>query len=214
MFARRLKPKLGNRIIREQTERIGPIMFPRHETPLYASIALNKKLSRIQLVRPTPGLTPSRGFLKLGQFFIGCVLGPAGAVWRKREGDLATPRGSFSLLVGQYRADRISRPTSLQILKATKRSDTWCDDRASFQYNRPSAAPVRFGHEKLWLEASAYDIVLPLDHNYHSRRLGAGSAIFLHLTEDFGPTAGCIAVSLRDMRKILNQISTTTKLNF
>lgn len=195
MGARRLKPK------------------PRHETPQYVSITLNKKLSRIQLVRPTPGLTPSRGFLKLGQLVVGCVLGPAGAVWRKKEGDLATPRGSFSLLTCQYRADRVLRPTSLQILKATRRSDTWCDDRASFQYNRLSAAPVRFGHEKLWLEAPAYDVVLPLDYNYHPRRLGAGSAIFLHLTKDFGPTAGCIAVSLRDMRKILNQISRTAKLN-
>jgi L,D-peptidoglycan transpeptidase YkuD (ErfK/YbiS/YcfS/YnhG family) len=174
---------------------------------------LNKKLSRIQLVRPTPGLTPSRGFLKLGQFFVGCVLGPAGAVWRKKEGDLATPRGSFSPLIGQYRADRVLRPTSFQILKPTRRSDAWCDDRASFQYNRHSAAPVRFGHEKLWLEASTYDIVLPLDYNYHPRRLNAGSAIFLHLTDDFGPTAGCIAVSLRDMRKILNQISAAAKLN-
>jgi L,D-peptidoglycan transpeptidase YkuD (ErfK/YbiS/YcfS/YnhG family) len=213
MGARKLKPKLGNRIIRDQAEQNGVAMFPRYGAPRGVSIKLNKKLSRLKLVRPTPGLTPSRGFLKLGQRFVGCVLGPAGAVWRKKEGDLATPRGSFSLLTGQYRADRVFRPTSLQILKVTRRNDTWCDDQASFQYNRPSAAPVRFGHEKLWLEVRAYDVVLPLNYNYQPRRLGAGSAIFLHLTENFGPTAGCIAVSLRDMRKILNQISTAAKLN-
>lgn len=185
-----------------------PYETPRSNT----SIRLGKKLNKIKLVRPTPGLTPSRGFLKLGSSFVACVLGPAGAVWKKKEGDSATPRGTFSMLFGQYRADRLSRPRSVQVLKTTRRNDVWCDDLACFQYNRPGAAPIRYKHERLWLESTAYDIVLALDYNYNPRRLGAGSAIFLHLTEDFRPTAGCIAVNLGDMRKILNQMSGIAKL--
>lgn len=183
-----------------------------YETSRSSSIKLIRKLGKLQLVRPTPGLSPSRGFLKLGSLIVGCVLGPAGAVWRKKEGDSTTPRGTFSLMYGRYRADRVPRPASLQILKSTRRNDVWCDDRASFRYNRPGIAPVKYRHEQLWLESSAYDILLVLDYNYHPRRLGAGSAVFFHLTQNHSPTAGCIAVSLGDMRKILSQLSRVAKL--
>lgn len=184
------------------------LLYKTYRTP---SVKSNRKLGIIQLVRPTPGLTPCRGFLRLGSSVVGCVLGPAGAVWRKKEGDSATPRGLFSILFGRYRTDRVSRPASPQILKATRRNDIWCDDRTSFRYNRLGAAPVKYGHERLWLESGVYDIVLVLDYNYHPRRLGAGSAIFFHLTENFSPTAGCLAVRLVDMRKILYQISKSAK---
>lgn len=185
-----------------------------YETTRSGSIKLIGKLGKLQLVRPTPGLTPSRGFLRLGTGHVPCVLGPAGAVWRKKEGDTATPRGTFSLLFGLYRADRLRKPASRQMLTPTKRNDVWCDDQASFQYNRPGRAPVQYGHERLWLNGSgAYDIVVILDHNRRPRRLGGGSAIFLHLTLDFSPTAGCIAVSLPDMRKILFRISRNSRLS-
>ena len=40
-----------------------------------------------------------------------------------------------------------------------------------------------------------------------------GSAIFLHIAKNnYKKTKGCIAVSKRDMRKILNQINKKTKI--
>jgi L,D-peptidoglycan transpeptidase YkuD (ErfK/YbiS/YcfS/YnhG family) len=49
-----------------------------------------------------------------------------------------------------------------------------------------------------------YDICLVLDWNITARRRHAGSAIFFHLTRPgYKPTEGCIAVSRRDMLRIL-----------
>ena len=49
-----------------------------------------------------------------------------------------------------------------------------------------------------------YDVVVELSHNERPRVQGHGSAVFIHLRHDNGgPTAGCIAVALKDMKKIL-----------
>jgi L,D-peptidoglycan transpeptidase YkuD (ErfK/YbiS/YcfS/YnhG family) len=56
----------------------------------------------------------------------------------------------------------------------------------------------------MWREDEAYDIVFATSHNERPRVQGAGSAIFFHLTrKGSGVTAGCVAVSKSDMRKIL-----------
>ena len=48
------------------------------------------------------------------------------------------------------------------------------------------------------------DIIGVLDWNIWPRSLGRGSAIFLHLARpDHGPTAGCIALDMPDMRRLL-----------
>ncbi len=182
-------------------------MFVKHGSSNTASIKKSRKHRSLKVVRPTPGSTPSRGFIKLGSVAIACVLGPAGAVWRKKEGDYATPRGAFLLLFGRYRADRLSKPVSLEKLAPIRQTDIWGDDMSSFRYNQPGTAPVRYRHERLWRDAAVYDIILMLEYNLRPRRLGRGSAIFLHLTEDYRPTAGCIAIKLNDMRKVLSQIS-------
>ncbi len=52
-----------------------------------------------------------------------------------------------------------------------------------------------------------YDICLVLDWNIRSRARYRGSAIFFHLIRPgYEPTAGCIAVSLKDMRRLIQHI--------
>ena len=49
-----------------------------------------------------------------------------------------------------------------------------------------------------------YDICLVLDWNITSRSRHRGSAIFFHLIKPgYQPTAGCVAVSLRDMQRLI-----------
>jgi L,D-peptidoglycan transpeptidase YkuD (ErfK/YbiS/YcfS/YnhG family) len=49
-----------------------------------------------------------------------------------------------------------------------------------------------------------YDICLVLDWNITSRRRNRGSAIFFHLIKPgYEPTAGCVAVSLANMRRLV-----------
>ena len=43
-------------------------------------------------------------------------------------------------------------------------------------------------------------------------KLGKGSAIFIHLTNNYKPTAGCIAISKKDFLILLKIISKKTKI--
>jgi len=55
--------------------------------------------------------------------------------------------------------------------------------------------------------------VVELSHNERPRVQGHGSAVFFHLRQpDGGPTAGCVAVSMRDMRIILQLINRRTRI--
>ena len=80
-------------------------------------------------------------------------------------------------------------------------------------YNRRVDLPYATAHEDLKRSDHLYDIVVETSHNQQPRIQGRGSAIFFHLArENFTPTAGCIAVTLKDMHKVLRYCSTGTRL--
>ena len=133
-----------------------------------------------------------------------CALGAAGITRRKREGDHATPAGLLPLREIRWRADRLAPPRSCLPLRTIAETDGWCDDPASPDYNRPVALPHPASAERLWRDDRLYDVLGVLGHNDSPPRPLLGSAIFLHLERpDGGPTEGCIAVSLPDMRRLL-----------
>ena len=37
-------------------------------------------------------------------------------------------------------------------------------------------------------------IFIPIKYNWNKQKLGIGSAIFIHLTKNYKPTAGCIGI--------------------
>lgn len=170
-------------------------------------------LKTIRLVRPFPAIQPTRGMLLAGVVRISCSLGAAGARRRKREGDGATPIGEFRIVGGYFRLDRVRRFKHLLPVAPTRAHDGWCDDPRSFRYNRPMRLPAAQRAEKLFLDAQIYDLVLILDFNLNPRVRGAGSAIFFHLTRhDRGPTEGCIAISMADMRRLLPRLSGSVRM--
>jgi L,D-peptidoglycan transpeptidase YkuD (ErfK/YbiS/YcfS/YnhG family) len=80
----------------------------------------------------------------------------------------------------------------------------WCDQPNHPAYNRLVKAPFRASHEEMRRDDGLYDICLVLDWNITSRKRNGGSAIFFHLIKPgYQPTAGCIAVSLRDMKRLI-----------
>ncbi len=159
-------------------------------------------LARI-IVRPSP-TEPTRGLLAAGPFTASCALGRAGLTTRKREGDGSTPAGSLALVSCFYRADRMPRPATGLPVAPIRRDDGWCDDPADRAYNRPVRLPYPASHERMWREDGLYDIVVVLDWNLERPVPGRGSAIFFHLAAPgFTPTAGCVAVTLLAMRRIL-----------
>ena len=49
--------------------------------------------------------------------------------------------------------------------------------------------------------------------NYNTKKIPyKGSAIFIHLTKDYKPTAGCVAVEQNDFLKLAKIINNKTKI--
>jgi L,D-peptidoglycan transpeptidase YkuD (ErfK/YbiS/YcfS/YnhG family) len=137
-----------------------------------------------------------------------CALGRAGVQARKREGDGATPAGSFRVLAAFYRADRGPRPATRLPLQPTRRRDGWCDAPMDRNYNRRVRLPYPASAESLWREDGLYDLVVVLSHNQRPRVRGAGSAIFIHVAPPAGrPTAGCIGLAAPLLCRLLRQVA-------
>ncbi len=89
----------------------------------------------------------------------------------------------------------------------------WCDASADPNYNRPVRAPFKPSHERLKREDELYDICVVMDWNVRMRKRGCGSAIFFHIARPgFTPTEGCVAISSRDMRRLLPHLDRKTVL--
>ncbi|QGM48014.1 L,D-transpeptidase family protein [Methylocystis heyeri] len=165
------------------------------------------KIARLLVSRIVCG-SPHRGRLRCGTLTLPCAIGRAGVTGAKREGDGATPRGSFRLLFALFRPERFSRSQFSPPARILRRSDIWCDDADSFLYNRPLRGSSRLSHEELWRKDGLYDFIGVLDYNISPRVRGRGSAIFFHIaTEELGATAGCVALRRRDMARLLPRLA-------
>lgn len=143
---------------------------------------------------------------------IRCALGRSGVTRQKREGDGATPLGVFKILFWRIRPEfRGRRPSAPWRL--TRHNDGWCDDAAHPAYNLPIRLPFGASAETMWRGDDKYHAVGVLDYNLRSRAKGAGSAIFFHICDsDFGPTAGCVAIPAREMRKLAPRLARRTRI--
>lgn len=149
-----------------------------------------------------------RGIVRLGGLVLPCALGRAGRRAMKREGDGVTPIGKFPVCEALYRSDRLRRPRTGLPLRPLRRSDGWCDAAGDRNYNRLVRHPYPASAEVMWRQDSLYDVVLVLGYNRRPRVRGRGSAIFMHLAgPGYAPTAGCIALSARNMRIVLEHLA-------
>jgi L,D-peptidoglycan transpeptidase YkuD (ErfK/YbiS/YcfS/YnhG family) len=131
----------------------------------------------------------------------------------KREGDGCSPVGVFPLGQALYRADRLRRPRTALPLRPLRQNEAWCDDPGHRNYNRPLPLPLPGTDERLWRADSAYDVLAVIAYNVRPRIKGKGSAIFFHLIRPgVVYTAGCVAVSLNDARKILTLCGPITRI--
>jgi L,D-peptidoglycan transpeptidase YkuD (ErfK/YbiS/YcfS/YnhG family) len=155
----------------------------------------------------------TRGVLTIGNLVLPCVIGRAGRKALKREGDGATPKGNWRLRRVLVRRDHVPFLATRLPLRAVGRHDGWCDASTDRNYNRPVPLPYPASHERLWRDDHLYDIVVVLSHNERPRRRFGGSAVFLHIADPTGkPTAGCIALSLGGIRKLLAHCGPLTTL--
>lgn len=173
--------------------------------------SVTRPVKTLRVLTRNPSAT--KGVLKLGELQFPCSLGRSGASYRKREGDGASPRGAWLLRRLFYRADRILPPRGGLRPIPLRAHDGWCETVGDRNYNRLVKIPYATSHETMQRADHLYDIVIETSHNERPRVQGHGSAVFFHLRQPGGgPTAGCIAVSLRDMRLILNHVGPKTRL--
>ena len=141
-----------------------------------------------------------------------CSIGKNGLKKKKLEGDNCTPVGTFSLGPVYYRNDRVDKlNTKLKAIRINKKMG-WCDDPNNINYNKVIKLNKKIKAEKLYRKDKIYDIIVVI--NYNTRRIikNKGSAIFIHVTNNYKPTKGCIALGLNDIEILLKLIKKNSKI--
>tara|TARA_Y100000590_G_scaffold445696_1_gene578191 strand:- start:2035 stop:2526 length:492 start_codon:yes stop_codon:yes gene_type:complete len=145
---------------------------------------------------------------------LNCCIGKSGIKNSKKEGDLATPKGTFKLGTLYYRKDRNKTIKSKLKKRIIKKNMGWCDDIKSQKYNKEVNFPFKYGAEKLYRSDRIYDIFINIKYNQTPVIKGKGSAIFLHLAnKKYKATKGCIGILKKDFLKILPLIKKNTKIS-
>lgn len=154
-----------------------------------------------------------RAVLNAGGMCVPAAVGRTGITTRKREGDGASPAGTWPLRYVLYRPDRVARPTTGLPVRALAQTDGWCDCPGDRRYNRAVELPYGASAEAMWRDDHLYDFVVVLGYNDDPPHPGRGSAIFFHLAEAYAATAGCVAISRADMVRLLGRCGPGTRLH-
>ena len=153
-------------------------------------------------------------FLLYKGYKLKCTIGKSGITLSKREGDLSTPRGTFSLGLLYYRKDRIKQIKCKIKKKTITKNMGWCDDSRSKKYNQEISFPFKYGAEALYRKDRIYDLFINIKYNSWPVVKKRGSAIFLHLADSkYKPTKGCVGISKKNFMKILPLINKNTKIS-
>ena len=158
-------------------------------------------------------LVKNKHTLQIDEFKFKCCIGKNGSTKSKKEGDKKSPKGTFEIGNLYFRKDRIKKPLTLLKCIPIKKNMGWCND-ISFprKYNKLFKAEKRIKHEKLKRKDYKYDLLIPIKYNFKKPIPGLGSCIFIHLTKDYKPTAGCIALKKKDFLIMLKLIKKNSKI--
>ena len=151
--------------------------------------------------------------LQIDKFKFKCCIGKKGSTKNKIEGDKKTPKGIFEIESLYFRKDRIDRPRTLLKCIEIKKNMGWCNDiHFPKIYNKLIKIKKKIRHEKLKRKDHKYDLLIPIKYNFKNPIAGKGSCIFIHLTKDYKPTAGCIALKEKDYLIMLKLIKKNSKV--
>jgi L,D-peptidoglycan transpeptidase YkuD (ErfK/YbiS/YcfS/YnhG family) len=154
---------------------------------------------------------PTRGTLTCGGASYPCALGRSGVTTDKKEGDGATPAGTFPLRRVFFRAEQLDWPQTKLPVAPIDPNDGWCDAPQSPSYNQLVRMHFPDSAEYLWRDDHVYDLIVVIGYNDAPVVPGKGSAIFMHIAQpDYAPTEGCVALSRDDLVRIVNQLDATS----
>jgi L,D-peptidoglycan transpeptidase YkuD (ErfK/YbiS/YcfS/YnhG family) len=151
--------------------------------------------------------------LNYQEFSFKCSVGSKGLTLNKIEGDKKTPIGIFKLGDLFYRKDRVKLPkTKLKCIPIIKNMG-WCNNpKDRKNYNKLIKINKSIKYEILFRKDYKYNYFIPIMYNTKINRPYKGSAIFIHLTNNYKPTAGCIALDKKDFKILIKIISKNTKI--
>jgi|TARA_B110001452_G_C15185312_1_gene411689 L,D-peptidoglycan transpeptidase YkuD (ErfK/YbiS/YcfS/YnhG family) len=147
----------------------------------------------------------------IDDFKLKCCIGKNGLNSNKVEGDYSTPKGTFNLKKLYFRKDQVGIPTCKLGKKIIKKNMAWCDDPNHRKYNEEIKINNIKSKENLYRKDRKYDYVIAIDHN-NKKIPNKGSAIFIHLTNNYKPTTGCIGLKKKDFDILLKLIDKKTKI--
>ena len=158
-------------------------------------------------------LVKNKHTLQVDDFKFRCCIGKKGSTSNKKERDRKTPKGTFEIENLYFRKDRRKKPSTLLRCIEIKKDMGWCDDiRFRKKYNKLFKIEKKIKHEKLKRKDHKYDFLIPVKYNFKKPIAGQGSCIFIHLTKNFKPTAGCIALNEKDFLIMIKLIKKNSKI--
>ena len=116
--------------------------------------------------------------LILDDFKFKCVIGKNGKSSNKKEGDLKTPKGTFTLGKLFYRKDKFANPQT-KLSKIPIKNMGWCDDVNNKFYNKPILIN-KIKHEKMYRSDEIYNLVIVINYNTKNIIKNKGS-VFLYI---------------------------------
>jgi L,D-peptidoglycan transpeptidase YkuD (ErfK/YbiS/YcfS/YnhG family) len=153
----------------------------------------------------------NKSTLIIDDFKFKCCVGKNGLNFNKKEGDYTTPKGLFSLKKLYFRKDRVGQPKCDIEKKIIKKNMAWCDDPKHKKYNEEIKKLSEISKENLYRVDHKYDYLITINHN-QNKIPHKGSAVFIHLTDNYKATAGCIALKKNDFEILLKIINKKTKI--
>ena len=153
----------------------------------------------------------NKNTLIIDNFKLRCCIGKRGINSNKKENDYTTPKGLFNLKKLYFRKDRVGIPNCKMNKKIIKQNMAWCDNPIHKKYNEEIKTHNKSLKENLHRRDHKYDYIISISHN--ERKIpGKGSAVFIHLTDNYEPTAGCVALKKKDFEILLKLIDKKTKI--
>ena len=153
----------------------------------------------------------NKNTLIIDDFKLKCCIGKNGLNSNKKEGDYSTPKGLYNLKKLYFRKDRVGIPICKIEKENIKKNMAWCDDPLHKKYNNEIKIHNNELKEKLYRVDHRYDYLISISHN-EQKIPYKGSAIFIHLTDNYKPTAGCVALKKKDFEVLLKLINKKTKI--
>ena len=153
----------------------------------------------------------NKNTLIIDDFQLKCCIGKNGLNSNKKEGDRSTPKGLYNLKKLYFRKDRVGTPKCKIERENIEKNMAWCDDPVHKKYNEEIKTYNRKLKENLYRFDHRYDYLISISHN-EQKVPYKGSAIFIHLTNNYKPTAGCVALKKKDFEILLKLINKKTKI--